>query len=183
MAGTLEVTKATLIGTGCLLSLLCLAACDRLPESYPPPEQRPPVESFNPGPDSMMVSMANSDANPLIVKDIYPGTGIPWRWSMREPTVRVLVLSTANIKYSADFAIWDEGFKSTGPLEISYLVNGRVLDKVRYDTPGNKHFEKAVPADWLTTNETTVALSIDKLYIAPIDKKQFGVILTSLGLK
>jgi hypothetical protein len=96
----------------------------------------------------------------------------------------VLLLSTENIKFSADFAIWDEGFKITGPVEISFLVNGKLLDKVRYTTPGNKHFEKPVPADWLAKNgEASVAMSVDKLYTAPRDGAKFGVILARLGLR
>jgi hypothetical protein len=167
-----------------LLCLLCLTACDRLPESYPPPEQRQPVQALIPGPDAMMVSMDNSDAEQLIVKDIYGGNNnIPWRWTKQEPTVKVLVLSREGVKFSTDFAIWDEGFKSTGPLEISFLVNGKRLDKVRYTTPGNKHFEKPVPADWLAGDTANVAMSVDKLYIAPQDKAQFGVILSRMGLK
>jgi hypothetical protein len=174
-----------LIRAACLLlCVLCLAACDRLPTTYPPPEQRQPVAGFNPGPDAMMVSMEDSDADPVIVKDIYPGTGIPWRWTKQEPTVRVLVFSTESVKFSADFAIWDDSFKTTGPLEISFLVNGKLLDKIRYTTPGSKHFEKPVPADWLAGNtEATVALSVDKLYIAPRSGDEYGVILSRLGLK
>jgi hypothetical protein len=168
-----------------LLCLLCLAACDRLPESYPPPQQRPPLTGVNLGPSAMMVSMDGPEADALFVKDIYWRFGdAPWRWSKREPTVKVLVVSAENIKFSADFAIWDESFKSTGPLEISFLVNGKLLDKIRYTSPGDKHFEKPVPAAWLAANtEATVAMSIDKLYTAPRDKAQFGVILARMGLK
>jgi hypothetical protein len=167
-----------------LCCLLCLAACDRLPESYPPPEQRQPIAGLDPGSDAMMVSMENSVADPVIVKDIYPGGGISWRWTKQDPTVKILVLSANNVRFIVDFAIWDDGFKTTGPVEISFLVNGKLLDKVRYTTPGNKHFEKAVPADWLAVNtEATVGLSIDKLYIAPQNGAKYGVILASLGLK
>ena len=166
--------------------MLCLAACDRLPESYPPPEQRKPVAGFSPAveSDAMMVAMDSSDADLLIDKDIYGGTGIPWRWTKKEPTVRVPLLSTENLKFSTDFAIWNDGFKVTGPIEISFLVNGKLLDKVRYTTPGDKHFEKPVHSDWLAgKSEASVALSVDKLYTAPRDGAQFGVILTRVGLK
>jgi hypothetical protein len=166
-----------------LCCLLCLTACDRLPESYPPPEQRQPLTGINPGPEAMMVSMEGTDADPLIVKDIYGGGSIPWRWTKQEPTVKVLVLSAENLKFSTDFAIWDDGFKITGPVEISFLVNGKLLDKVRYTTPGNKHFEKPVPVEWLEGDTATVAMSVDKLYIAPRDGAKFGVILARMGLK
>lgn len=132
----------------------------------------------------MMVSMGGASADPFIVKDIYGGGKIPWRWTKQEPTVRVLVLSADHIKFSTDFALWNDAFKISGPVTISFLVNGKLLDKIRYTTPGDKHFEKPVPADWLADgNEATVGLSIDKLYTAPADGAKFGVILTRLGLE
>jgi len=62
------------------------------------------------------------------------------------------------------------------------LVNGRLLDKVRYASPGYKHFEIAVPADWLSPDtESTVAVDVDKLYVSPMDGAKFGFILTRIG--
>jgi len=171
------------LGLVCVLSLLCLTACDRLPESYPPPEQQPPVGDLDAVPNAMMVSMDSPDSDRLIVKDIYAG-GMPWRWTRNEPTVRVPLLSTENLKFSVDFTLWDETFKVTGPVEISFLVNGELLDKVLYATSGSKHFEKPVPADWLRGNEeATLALSIGKVYVSYRDASKFGVILTRLGLE
>ncbi len=131
------------------------------------------MEGYNPGPDAMMVDMSDPDASLHIVKDIYGRSDPSWRWTGQDPTVQLLVLSTEKLKFSADFAIWDDGFKTTGPLEIAYLVNGRVLDKVRYAAPGVKHFEKPVPADWLSVDaDTTIGMSVDKLYVAPRDGNQ-----------
>ncbi|MBV9768740.1 MAG: hypothetical protein JOZ32_04145 [Bryobacterales bacterium] len=169
---------------GLLLCVLCLASCDRLPDTYPPPEQRHPVEGYNPGPDALMVNMDDSDADSRIVKDIYGATSASWRWTSQNPTVKLLLFSTENLKFIADYAIWDDGFKFTGPLEISFLVNGNLLDKIRYTTPGVKHFDKPVPADWLSVDfPTTVSMFIDKLYVAPRDGAKFGVILVRLGFK
>lgn len=170
--------------TSLLCCALCMAGCDRLPESYAPPEQRHPVEGFNPGPDAMMVEMGDPDATLHIVKDIYGPSDPSWRWTSQNPTVQLLALSTENLKFIADFAIWDDGFKVTGPLEIAYLVNDKVLDKIRYTTPGVKHFEKPVPADWLAADsDTTVGMSLDKIYVAPKDGVKFGLILVRLGFK
>ena len=163
--------------------LVCLSACDRLPESYPPPEQRHPVAGVSAGPEAMMVEMATAEASQAIVKDIYDLGGSPWRWTAQNPTIKVLVLSTEKLKLSADYALWDGGFKQTGPVELSFFVNGKLLDKVRYATPGVTHFDKPVPADWLTPDtEIPISFSVDKLYVSPRDGKKFGVILTRLGL-
>lgn len=167
-----------------LILALLLAGCDRPPETYAPPEQRHAVEGPNLGPESMMVEMGDPDADLRIVKDIYGASNPSWRWTGQDPTVSLLLLRTDRLKLIADFALWDDGFKTTGPVEIAYLVNNRVLEKVRYETPGVKHYEKAVPADWLSADsETTLAMSLDKVYVAPQNGMKFGVILVRLGLK
>ncbi len=164
--------------------LLSLAACDRLPESYAPPEQRQPVQGYNPGPEAMMVEMSDPDASLHIAKDIYGPTDPSWRWTSQNPTVQLLVLSTEHLKFAADFAIWNDGFKVTGPVQIEYLVNGKSLDKVSYTTPGVKHFEKPVPPDWLSVDaDSALSMFVDKVYIAPKDGVKFGVILVRMGLK
>lgn len=130
----------------------------------------------------MMVDMSDPDASQHVVKDIYDSPGNPWRWTSKQPTVRILVYATDNVKLSTDFAIWDDGFKQTGPLELSFLVNGHLLAKERYTTPGYKHFEKAVPADWLSSEtESIVSVDVDKLYVSPLDGVKFGFILTRIG--
>lgn len=159
-----------------------LAGCDRFPDSYPPPDQRHPVEGYSPGPEAMMVEMSEPNADLHIVKDIYKPGSAPWRWSAQNPTVRTLAISN-NLKFRADFAIWADSFKITGPVEITYLVNDRPLDKIRYTSAGEKHFEEAIPAGWILADaETTLALNVDRLYVAPTDGNKFGVILVRMGL-
>jgi hypothetical protein len=167
----------------CILLAAALCSCERYPDSYPPPVQRHPAQGVNPDAGSMLVEMSSPDASGHFVKDIYPGSpGDPWRWTNQNPSVRILAETTQNLKLSADFAMWDQAFKQTGPVEITFLVNGRVLDKIRYTSPGQKHFEKPVPGDWLTTDvESIVSMSIDKLYVAPADGVKFGVILSRIG--
>jgi hypothetical protein len=167
----------------CILLAAALCSCERYPDSYPPPQQRHPTEGMNPDAGSMLVEMFSPDASAHFVKDIYPGApSDQWRWTNQNPSVRILVLTTKDLKLSADFALWDQAFKQTGPVEITFLVNGRALDKIRYTSPGQKHFEKPVPGDWLNTDaETIVSMSIDKLYVAPADGVKFGFILSSIG--
>jgi hypothetical protein len=165
------------------LWFLGTTSCDRLPQSYAPPRQRAAITSPSPGPQAMLVEMTDPQAALHIVKDIYDPGSAPWRWTAQNPAVRILPISTDSLKFQADFTISDESFKTTGPLEITFLVNDRPLDKVRYTSSGAKHFESPVPAAWLSTDsEATLALFIDKLYVAPPDGKKFGVILTRMGL-
>ena len=166
-----------------MIFVLALCACERTPESYPVPEQRHPVEGANPVAGNMMVDMDGADVAAHLVKDVHDNAGSPWRWTGSEPTVKVLAFTTDNVKFIADFTLWDEAMKQTGPLELVFLVNGKTLDDVHYSTPGVKHFEKAVPSDWLRTDvESTLAIKVDKLYVAPQDGAKFGIILSRIGL-
>ncbi|MDP8981900.1 MAG: hypothetical protein M3O35_15055 [Acidobacteriota bacterium] len=160
-------------------ALLC--ACYRLPDSYPPPEQRHPVSGANLKIATLMVDMDAPDASAHIVKDILDGHD-SWRWTGKHPTVRELLLTTQDVKFSTDFTLWDQAMKQTGPVTISFFIGDRLLDSVRYDTPGYKHFEKPVPPDWLqTVTDTLISAEIDKIYVAPQDGAKFGFILSRMG--
>ena len=166
-----------------LTLLVFLCSCARYPESYPPPEQRHPVAGGNPNPISMMVTMSDADAAVHFVKDIdlEPPPGTVWRWAGPQATLKILALSTRNVKFSADFTLWPTAFEQTGPVELTFVVNTRQLDKVRYTTPGDKHFLKPIPEEWLTTEiESTISIAIDKMYVGE-DGKKFGFILSSAG--
>lgn len=142
------------------------------------------MEGYNPGPDAMMAEMSDPGVALCIVKDIYPRTNPEWRWTAQDPTIRLQLFSTDNLKFDADFTVWEDAFKSTGPVTIDYLVNGKLLDKIRYTSPGGKHFEKPVPSGWLSPDHpATLALHVDKLYVGSNSPTKFGVILTRMGFK
>jgi hypothetical protein len=129
----------------------------------------------------MMVEMGEGEAATHVLKDVEPGEGT-WRWTGQQPTLKILAFTTENVKLRVDFTLWDVAFHETGPVELSFFVNGHLLDKIRYSAPGYQHFEKPIPADWLTTDvESTVSIVIDKMYTAPQDGKKFGFILSRIG--
>lgn len=165
-----------------LAAVFFLCSCSQ--KWYHPPEQRPPLESLNTPIWKTIIDADDPDAQGHFVKDIGPATGASWRWTGKRPTMKILLPTADHRLFVVDFTIWDIGFRQTGPVQISFFVNGRLLDRVRYDTPGYKHFEKPVPANWLSTDvETTAAAEIDKLYTAEEDKAQFGFILSRMGFQ
>ena len=131
-----------------------------------------------------MVEMSDPDVDDHIVRDIGPAQDkAPWRWTEKRPTLKVLVLDTKGLKFLTDFAIWEDSMKQTGPVTISFFIGDKLLDKMTYDTPGPKHFEKPVNSDWLqTVNDTVLGAEIDKTYTAPLDGAKFGFIITRMGL-
>jgi hypothetical protein len=167
------------------LALLLTTSCKRLPESYPPPEQRHPQEGNIGGRASMMLEMNDPNAGLHFVQDISPKLeGGYWRWTGKRPTVKMLLVKTQGLKFSTDFTVYEGCLKQTGPVTITFTIDGRVLEKQTYTTPGYKHIEKPVDPAWLqTANPTVIGAEIDKVYLDPSDGAKLGFILTKIGFE
>ena len=165
-----------------ILLFLALSACQRMRE-YPVPAQRPLFESFHVTP-ARIINMDDPAASGRFVRDISPDLSANWRWAFEKPAVRIRVRVERPLKYFIDFTIPDITFKDTGPVTISFTVNDRVLDTVHYPEAGYQHFEKPVPAGWLTVGQDAiVGAQIDKMWTSPGDGKKFGFIISRIGLK
>ena len=165
------------------LACLLLASCGApAPESYAPPLQRRLPPGPEPRPVGSFVSMSDPDADAHILRDISRVAEGAWRWTYQRPELRFWVDSTAHQKLAADFTIAAGTFKTTGPVTVSFFVNGKLLGKQRCPKPGHYRFEKAVPAGWLRTDDfTVVAAEADKLWVSPADGARLGFILTRIG--
>jgi hypothetical protein len=128
--------------------------------------------------------MSDGDAGTRIVRDVSYDPSQSWSWTGRRPTVRLPAGSNQNLRYVIDFTLPQATFKDTGPVTLSFYVNDRLLDRVRYTESGAKHFETPVPPDFVAEDkEATVAAEIDKVWFAKEDGQRLGFILTSIGLK
>lgn len=164
------------------LAFVFLCACQNMPRPYAPPAQRPLFDHFRPYRIGRIIDMAHSDANLHVVQDVLGDSG-PWRWTGKHPEVRVKVHTNQHLDYMMDFTIVGDTFKVTGPVTLSFFVNGHLLDTKTYAAEGGQHFLKPVPADWIQTGQDNVlGAEIDKLWIAPADHKGLGFILQRIGL-
>jgi hypothetical protein len=165
-----------------ILTLLPVVSCKQASKSYPPPTQR--SQSLAPGEvDPPFVEMCAHDANQYVVRDIDLTTdGRAWRWTFERPELRFILNCTEGQRFAVDFGVVGATLAQTGPIHISIQVNGRLLGKVYCPTPGDRHFEQAVPASWLsTTDYTRVVIQADKLFIAEADGAKLGFTLYRAG--
>jgi hypothetical protein len=166
-----------------LLAGLFLTGCAGLPEAFPPPIQRNSQSGPEINPVGHFVSMNGPVADAHIVRDIALGLEAgAWRWTGQRPELRFRLSSVEGLRFTMDLALPDVTFAQRGPVAISFFINGHLLDKVRYDQGGQKHFEKPVPAAWLRTDaDILVVAEIDKVWIAPADGARLGFILSRAG--
>jgi hypothetical protein len=153
-----------------------------MPAPYAPPEQRQPFENFAPYRVSRFVDMADGDAARYVVRDIGGSNG-SWGWTGKHPEVRLFLRTNQMLHYVMDFTIAGATFKDTGPVTLSFFVNGHLLDKVTYKAEGPQHFDKPVPEAWVQAGkDSIIGAEIDKPWVSPADGVALGFILSRIGL-
>lgn len=160
------------------------AGCTRAPDIYAPPIERRPIDTIQPEPEAF-VAMGDPRAGWHILADI--GDGVQagaWRWTAQKPALQFRVPGQGALKAVVEFSIAETTFRQTGPVTIAFQVNGQLLDRVRYDTSGEKRFEKAVPRELLRRRDPVIlAMEIDPVYVSPTDGVRLGVILSRAGFR
>ena len=167
-----------------LVAALLLTGCISQPQLYAPPVQREPMlDGKPPQRPKDMLRMSDRETDAFIVQDIPKGGNDPWRWTGKRPTVRLYVTDTAGRKLVADYSIAEATLKDTGPVKLTFFVNGQPLATVNEDKQGVKHFEKQVPPEMLKSGADNIfAIEVDKVWIAKEDGAHLGFILAGVGL-
>ena len=164
-----------------IAAVLLLTACETQPD-FPVPEQRRNFELPN-SPAGRLLNMNDPGVTYRFVRDISSDLTANWRWAFQKPAVKIRVRTDRPLKYTIDFAVPDFTMKETGPVTIAFTVNDRELDRVRYDTPGDHHFEKPIPPGWMRVDEEVIlGAEIDKMWTSQSDGARFGFIITRIGL-
>jgi len=125
--------------------------------------------------------MTDVDARDHFVSDIFEPLAANWRWTGKKPVIRLHAPPGAARKYSIEFAIAEQAFRETGPVTLTFLVNGRLLDRKRYSAVGSYIFEKDVPPEWIAPGDVTLGAEIDKMLAK--DGRTYGFVLIAIGLK
>jgi hypothetical protein len=154
-----------------------------MPDTYAPPVQRKPLTEAAPsGSLAYFVSMTDPLAGSYIVRDISSTTeGGSWRWTYRRPELRFFLPVTEHLKFTMDFAFPERLFRQTGPVTLTFLINGHTLDTVRYEKGGHQHFEKAVPVSMVRRGENFVAIVPDRVWVSETDGAALGFVLSRAG--
>ena len=165
-----------------ILPVAILAACNRLPQSFPPPAQKTALFVPRAGALGHFLSMADPNAGQYLVKDVAdhgPGT---WRWVFDHPVLRFALPAVTRVNFTMDFAIPERTMRETGPVTLTIRINGAVLDRPLWDKPGELHYAHAVPPEMLRPNSINlVAIDPDPVWVSKADGGRLGFILSRAG--
>jgi hypothetical protein len=159
------------------------AGCSALPDSYPPPPQRQPLPTPSAAALSYFLSMSNPNADAYIVQGISLDTeGTGYRWTFEHPVLRFLVPRMDHPKLVMDFALPERVFRTTGPMTLTFSLNGKYMDRSTCMRPGQLHYEHEVPAElvhWDAIN--LVSIDPDKVWTSPADGTRLGFVVSRVG--
>jgi hypothetical protein len=176
---SLFVPRATILAS---LSWTILAACNRLPESFPPPAQRTALFVPKAGTLGPFLSMSDPNADAYLVQGVAdhgPGT---WRWVFDHPVLRFALPAVTQVNFTMDFAIPERTMRETGPVTFTIRINGSVLDRPVWDKPGELHYAHTVPPQLLRPNAINlVAIDPDPVWVSQADGGRLGFILSRAG--
>ena len=161
-----------------------LAGCVNQPQSFAPNVQRrPALDGQVPKLPNPVVDMMDPDSESAIVKDIQRGGSGPWRWTGKNPEVRIFVVRTDGQNLKVRYAIAESTFRETGPVTLTFLVNGKPLGTVLEGAAGQKEFVNPIPPGMLVANtDNLFSIEIDKVFVSKLDGAQLGMILASVEL-
>ena len=75
----------------------------------------------------MFIDLAEADAPSHFVKDLQAPTSDGWVFTGPSPTLKILAVLTKDLKFRAEFMLWDVAFRQTGPVRLQFRVNDSVL--------------------------------------------------------
>jgi hypothetical protein len=163
-----------------LLPLLACTACNRLPDPFPPPPQRAPLNTTSGL--SYFVSLSEPDAGAYLVRDFAPAAGQASRWALDHPVLRFFVPAAPRLRFTMDFALPERTFRDTGPVTLTFRINGELLDRHRCDAAGQLHYEHDVPPAMLRFNAVNlVAIDPDPVWVSKTDGARIGFVLARAG--
>jgi hypothetical protein len=133
--------------------------------------------------DRPFFQVDDADAAEFVVRDVdLANGGKGWCWTLGQPQLRFVLNSVERQKFVADFGVNDVTFAQTGPINVSFRINGQLLGEVHCPKPATMHFEKPVPASWLSTAKyTRVIIQADKNFVSKGDGAELGFMLMRAG--
>ncbi len=155
--------------------------CSKAPDIYAPPIERRPIQGVTPDLEEFIEMKSPSVGSHLAGGFLSAPAGQVYRWTGQQPTLRFHLRRTNDRRVRFEFVIAEATLKDTGPVAITFKVNGRVLDTVTYNSHGDKSFEKSVRPEWLAADPVVVSAEIDKVWISKTDGARLGVMLIRAG--
>ena len=93
--------------------------------------------------------MSDPDASAYLVRGFREKNDGAWRWALAHPVMRFYLPALPRATFTMAFVLPEETFRVTGPVTLTFSINGRTLDRARYEKPGEQQYTHQVPPEFL----------------------------------
>lgn len=159
-------------------ALILLAGCSAKQSTVANDESAAPPRLVS------VVRMGDATAGAQLLSGFYPPENGSWRWTGR--TFSVLLRRPVAAQQGADltlsFSVPDAVIQNLKTITLSVSVNGTLLKSAEYKDSGAYVFTADVPANLLSGDTLKADFALDKSLPPSVDKRELGIIATSVGL-
>ena len=126
--------------------------------------------------------MSDATADAYLVRDFAARDGGGTRWAYDHPVLRFFVPVAPRLRFYLEFALPERAFRETGPVTLTFRINGEVLDRHCFETAGHQHYTHDVPPALLRANAVNlVAIDPEPVWVSKADGGRLGFILARAG--
>jgi hypothetical protein len=113
---------------------------------------------------------------------VSPAAGEEWVWTYERPALVFSVSKRPGVKFRMELEIANATLRETGPVQITFWLNGRPLAKRLYDSPGKYVMEQEVPQELLRNDGVAIIETTqDKYYVAKGDGRRLSYLFHAAG--
>jgi hypothetical protein len=130
------------------------------------------------------VKMSDAKADSQLLSGFY-GVENGWRWTAGKFTALLrtpLGASQRGATLTLDFTVPDVITQKLKDLTLTASINGMALKSATYKEAGKYTYSADVPASMLSGDTVKVDFALDKSLPPGVDKRELGVIATSVGI-
>jgi hypothetical protein len=132
-----------------------------------------------------VVRMNDPKSSAQLLNGFYAVENGSWRWTSGKFAVLLrvpLAAAQRGATVSLAFTIPDVVIERLHSIILTASINGMTLKSSGYDKPGAIIFSADVPTSLLAGDSVSVDFALDKILPPDVDKRQLGVVATSVGL-
>ena len=164
-----------------VIGAMLTVSCGRQAGAFAVPPQRSLDLGHDPSDGLSFVTMDDPQVDAYLVNDISPERGFR-RWALVRPELRFRLKEARHLIFAAEFTIPEVTYKVTGPVTVSYAVNGRTLGSLRCARAGDYRVAKPVPEGLVEPDKPIrVTFEANPRWISPEDGAQLSFLLRSAG--
>jgi hypothetical protein len=132
-----------------------------------------------------IVRMNDAKSSAQLLHGFYGIENNSWRWTAGKFSVLLrtpLAAAQRGATLSLAFNIPDGVIQRLQKITLSASVNGMPLTPASYDKPGTNIYTADIPPSLLAGESVSVDFALDKTVPPDVDKRELGIVATSVGL-